>query len=233
MRIAFISDIHSNLEALTGVLKTIEHLDVGQIWCLGDIVGYGPFPGACVDMVRERCTVVLKGNHEAGTLSELPPAHFNEHGRIAVRWTKDQLTGEQSSYLKSLPPATVLNGITVAHATPHLPDTWRYILSWKDAREAFVGLSTEICFIGHTHVPVIVGENGSLNTFGRGTRYIVNVGSVGQPRDGNPKASFGLFDSERWTYENVRVSYDVEKTAASLMAAGLPDYLAQRLFLGV
>jgi len=233
MRIALISDIHSNLEALTSVLKTIDLLDVDQIWCLGDVVGYGPFPGACVDMVRERCAVVLKGNHDAGTVDELPPTHFNEHGRIAVRWTKGQLTEEQSSYLKSLPLVAVLNGITVAHATPNLPATWRYILSWKDVREAFVGLSTEICFIGHTHVPVIVGDNGSLNTFRRGPRYIVNVGSVGQPRDGNPRASFGLFDSERWTYENIRVSYGVEKTAASLMAAGLPDYLAQRLFLGV
>ncbi len=233
MRIAVISDIHSNLTALQRTFEVIDRLSVDRVYCLGDIVGYGPSPNECIQIVQERCSAVVKGNHDSGAIDELPLDHFNIYGKSAIRWTRTHLTQANVEYLRGLPMLRVVDDITLAHASPLNPEDWRYIFAWPDAERCFMAFSTRICFIGHTHIPVIVGEDGSVNTFRDGLRYLINVGSVGQARDGNPRISFGLLDTTAATFEVMRVDYNIETTASAILAARLPDYLAQRLFLGI
>lgn len=233
MRVAVISDIHANLPALETVFTIIDQIGVDRILCLGDIVGYGPFPNECIALVRERCAAVVRGNHDAGAIDELPLDHFNTYGEIAMKWTRKQLTAESAAFLRSQPLMQVVDGITIAHAAPLHPGSWRYIFAWPDAQRCFAAFGTPYCFIGHTHVPVVVGESGSVNQFRSGERFLINVGSVGQARDGVPRASFGLLDTERGTYDTVRTEYDIEAAARAILQARLPDYLAQRLFLGI
>jgi diadenosine tetraphosphatase ApaH/serine/threonine PP2A family protein phosphatase len=233
MRLAIISDIHSNIQALEKVLSAIDNLGIDQIYCLGDIVGYGPFPNECVEIVRKRCTLVIKGNHDSGVTGELELDHFNQFGRSAIIWTQKNISPDNLVFLKGLPLSASENGCTLAHATPHEPESWQYILSWRDAQECFESFGTPLAFIGHTHSPVIIGEDGKINQFRKDCRFLTNVGSVGQPRDGNPKASFCMADTTAWKLEIVRVEYDIEAAAAASLKARLPDFLAQRLFLGV
>jgi diadenosine tetraphosphatase ApaH/serine/threonine PP2A family protein phosphatase len=233
MRIAIISDIHSNFEALASAISQIDALYVDEIFCLGDIIGYGPYPNECMNLVRERCTAVVKGNHDSGLTGETPLAHFNQYGRSAITWTQKQISGDNLKYLKELPLVSVQDDVTLVHASPLKPEMWTYVIAWPDAQECFKAFETSLCFIGHTHVPVIVGEDSSINSFRKGSRYLINVGSIGQPRDGNPYASFGLLDTEKWIYENIRVAYDVEKTADAISRAKLPEFLGKRLFLGI
>jgi len=233
MRIAVISDIHSNLPALQRTFEVIDRLAVDRVYCLGDIVGYGPSPNECIALIRDRCMAVVKGNHDSGAIDEVPLDHFNVYGRNAIRWTKTHLTKKSAEYLRDLPLLHVEDDITLAHASPLHPEEWRYIFTWPEAHRCFAAFSTRICFIGHTHIPVVVGEDGSVNRFRDGRRYLINVGSVGQARDGNPRISFGLLDTATDTYEAMRVDYNIEATASAILAARLPDYLAQRLFLGI
>jgi putative phosphoesterase len=233
MRIAIVSDIHGNLEAFTTVLRTIDSVGVDEIVCLGDVVGYGPHPAECIALVRDRCATVVMGNHDAGVFGGLSGDHFNEYGRAAIEWTQTRLTAEDLEYLKELPMLVTRNDITYVHATPRNPSSWHYILSWPDAQRCFPAFTTDLCFIGHTHVPVAVGEDGSVNNYRNELRHLINAGSVGQPRDGNPRASFGLLDTGSGTYENTRVEYDIRATADAIAAAGLPEYLGKRLFVGI
>jgi len=233
MRIAVISDIHSNFQALERTFEVIDQLAVDQVFCLGDIVGYGPAPNECIALVRERCAVTVRGNHDSGAIDELPLDHFNSYGESAMRWTRKQLTEENAAFLRNLPFLHVQDSITLAHAAPLNPQSWRYIFAWPDAQRCFAAFSTPYCFIGHTHVPVVVGENGSVNRFQPGIRFLINVGSVGQARDGNPKASFGLLDTDKKTVDIVRLDYDIEGAAQAILKANLPDYLAHRLFMGI
>jgi diadenosine tetraphosphatase ApaH/serine/threonine PP2A family protein phosphatase len=233
MRIALISDIHSNLEALNRVFERIDKLRTNSIYCLGDIVGYGPHAEQCVQLVRERCEVVVKGNHDAGVAGGLSIRHFERYGRAAIRWTKKVISRKSIDYLETLPLLHVRDDMTLAHATPHNPSSWRYIKTWPDMRECFSWFATKLCFIGHTHIPIVTGEDAAVNGFQRGQRYLINVGSVGQPRDGNAKASFGVLDTSAWEFEIVRVDYYIEVTLKAIRTAGLPDFLGQRLLQGV
>jgi len=233
MRVAILSDIHSNIEALNAALVAMDHGGVAEILCLGDIVGYGPFPNECIDLIRTRCQTVVKGNHDSGVLGETPLSHFNEYGREAIEWTKKQVTQENLRYLKSLPLLNVRGDATLVHASPWKPEQWNYVTIWTEAKKNFKAFKTTLCLIGHTHVPMVIGEDFGINTFSKGKRFLINVGSVGQPRDGNPQASFGLLDTEAWTFDINRVTYDIEKTARAIKDAGLPSFLADRLFIGV
>ncbi len=233
MLIAILSDIHSNLEALRSVLQSVDQTGTDEIWCLGDIVGYGPSPNECIDVIRERCTLVLKGNHDAGAIGEVDAGHFNVHGRAAIEWTRKEITKENKDYLRTLPLMRARRDITAAHASPARPDSWPYAVSWLDAEQAFKAFKTPVCFIGHTHIPLIVGEDRTLGNFRKGVRHLINVGSVGQPRDGNPKASYGLLDTDGWTYTSVRVAYDMQKVLEGVKRAGLPLQLGKRLFVGI
>ena len=233
MRVAIISDIHSNLEALQSVLFAIDDLRPDSIYCLGDIVGYGPYPNECVALVRERCAASVKGNHDSGVLGETPLAYFNQYGRRAVEWTKDRITSGNLAYLERLPLTQVIDDITLAHASPMKPEQWNYVFAWPEAKKAFRAFATTLCFIGHTHVPVMVGEDSKINIFRKNCRHLINVGSVGQPRDGNPRASFCMLDTESWTCELLRVEYNIERTAQAILDAHLPEFLARRLFQGI
>jgi predicted phosphodiesterase len=233
MRVAVISDIHANLPALEKVFAVIDQIGVDRVLCLGDIVGYGSSPNECIELVRHRCSAVVRGNHDSGAIEELPLDHFNTYGEIAMRWTRKNLLPSNAEYLRSLPLMHVVDSISIVHAAPLHPASWRYIFAWPDAEKCFDAFGTPYCFIGHTHVPVVVGENGSVNQFKIGGRFLINVGSVGQARDGVPRASFGLLDTDRGTYDLVRIEYDIEAAARGILQAHLPDYLAQRLFLGI
>ena len=233
MRIAIISDIHSNQEALKKALQVIEEKSVDKIICLGDIVGYGANPNECIDIVRTRCDVVIKGNHEDALENSSVLENFTESARAAIIWTRRQILQENLDYIRMLPLINKKDDILFVHSSPDDPAEWNYILDESDAINALNCFSESICFIGHTHSPIIYSTNGRAWTVTRDARFIVNVGSIGQPRDRNNNLSFGLFDTETWTYENVRSAYDVETTVWKILKADLPPKLAHRLFLGV
>jgi putative phosphoesterase len=233
MRIAVISDIHSNLPALERVLAAAEAEKADKIVCLGDIVGYGPFPNECVNLVRQRCSTVVRGNHDAGAVGLLSTELFTDSGRAAIEWTRDRLTPENQEFLRETPIFVVADDITLTHATPDRPESWNYVATWKDAEAVFPHFPTPLCFIGHTHVPAMICADGTVNDYRPGLRHLINAGSVGQPRDGNPKASFVLLDTINGTVEILRVDYPVATTAAAIRDAGLPDFLARRLSLGI
>jgi diadenosine tetraphosphatase ApaH/serine/threonine PP2A family protein phosphatase len=233
MRIAILSDIHSNLASLEKALLIIDSLDVERIICLGDIVGYGPFPNACIDLVRNHCDVVVMGNHDAGVAGNILLNNFNKVGKKVIEWTTKQLTDINLDFLKTLPLRIDDQMMTFVHASPDNPSEWNYITSVDDARIAFRAFSTRLCFFGHTHIPTVVGEDLSINHFGNDLRYLINVGSVGQPRDGNPNPCIGILDTEQRSYQLRRYEYDVALTADRIVQAGLPVILAKRLMLGV
>jgi putative phosphoesterase len=232
MRLAIISDIHANLPALNRVLTFLDATKVDEIYCLGDIVGYGPFPNECVDLVRERCAAAVMGNHDSGLIGKTPLEHFNKEGQKALRWTEKHMTTQRLNYLRHLPIIIVQHGLTLVHASPSHPTDWTYVLTMDEAQQAFRSFSTQLCFIGHTHVPIIIGEDLSIDAFRAGGRFLINVGSVGQPRDRNPKASFGLLDTDTWSYRLFRLEYDVQQTAGAIVNEGLPKFLAKRLLSG-
>jgi predicted phosphodiesterase len=233
VRIAVISDVHSNLPALEAVLQKTRELEANVIYCLGDIVGYGPFPNECVELIKAHSAASIKGNHDSGLLGETPIDHFNQYGQAAIRWTKKQITPQNLEYLRGLKTILIENGVTLVHSSPDEPAEWTYVMNWEQAEKNFGAFKTNICFIGHTHVPIVIGEDTTINKFRPGERFIINVGSVGQPRDGNPESAFGLLDTDNKTYMLVRVKYDVQKTATAIQEAKLPAFLGKRLFQGI
>lgn len=232
MRLAIISDIHSNLQALTTALSIIDRSEVDEIHCLGDIVGYGANPNECVALVRDRCTSCVLGNHDLAAIDTSLAQYFTKPGRTAAFWTHEKLTPENMAYLSSLSYTFAAKNCTLVHASPMNPDKWEYVLSLPIAEQQFEAFSTELCFIGHTHVPSVCGENLQTFTFKKDMRFLINVGSIGQPRDGNPQLSFGIFDSDQWTYQNVRSEYDINGASNAILQQQLPSVLASRLFLG-
>jgi diadenosine tetraphosphatase ApaH/serine/threonine PP2A family protein phosphatase len=233
MKIAVISDIHSNLPALEVVLRRISELKADSIYCLGDMVGYGPFPNECIELIRTRCQRVVLGNHDAGLIGKTDLSHFNRYGQEAISWTKTVVTRVNADYLETLPFLLNESGVTIVHASPFNPSEWNYVLTMKDTLDCFGAFSERNCFIGHTHIPIVTGEDLSTNIFRPGTRHVINVGSVGQPRDRNPDAAFGILDTTEETYALHRVSYDVRRTSRAIKDAGLPAFLGKRLYAGV
>jgi diadenosine tetraphosphatase ApaH/serine/threonine PP2A family protein phosphatase len=232
MRIAILSDIHSNLAALEAILVKMDALGISTAWCLGDIVGYGPYPNECVEIVRTRCSLVVAGNHDSGVVGETSVDEFNEYGLRAIFWTRGALAAKHLEYLRGLPLSLTQDSCTLVHASPSEPSDWNYLHTVRGATKNFRSFATRLCFIGHTHVPMVIGEDGTVNRYAATGRYIINVGSVGQPRDGDPAAAFGIYDSSTGGYETVRVSYAIEKTAGAIVRAGLPEQLARRLYRG-
>jgi diadenosine tetraphosphatase ApaH/serine/threonine PP2A family protein phosphatase len=233
MRVAVISDIHGNFEALDSVIEATDRLKADRIVCLGDIVGYGPHPEKCVKYVYEFCDLVVRGNHDMGVTGELPLSAFDEEGQIAIKWTSGHLSQGAVEFLRRLPALEVVNDITLVHASPLDPNDWNHILEWPDMRRMFKGFSTGTCCVGHTHIPYIVAQHGERDSFRSKSRHLINAGSVGQPRDGDPRASFCLIDTTLHTAEIQRVEYNLSATAEAITHAGLPDFLAKRLYRGI
>jgi len=234
LRIAIISDIHSNLEALTKAFEIIETKNVDEIVCLGDIVGYGANPNECVELIRKRVKYVIMGNHDyAVAVDPNELIYFSSHARESDLWTREVLTRENLEFLKSLPFTISFKNLLFVHSAPAQPREWEYIFTESQAKIQFQYFNEKICFIGHSHFPGVFPENGFYNgKLEKSTRYIINVGSIGQPRDGDWRLCFGIFDTERWTYEQIRSEYDVERTADKIIQNGLPEFLARRLFVG-
>lgn len=233
MRLAIISDIHSNLEALTKAFELIDQESVDEVVCLGDIVGYGANPNECVDLVRSRCRTILRGNHDAAAVNQQNAESFTKNAKIAAQWTGKQLSEENKRFLDGLPYTNSRDGMLFVHSSPYQPEEWYYVLTEEDLESAFQSFSEQICFIGHSHFPGIFSEDGPAKAVNRGSRFLVNVGSVGQPRDGNSKLSFGVFDSGIWNYRNIRSLYPIQAAAEKILQAGLPRALSDRLALGM
>jgi len=240
MTTAYISDIHGNLEALEAVLAEIQRRRPDRVVCLGDIVGYGASPNECLNRVRETCSLVLLGNHDAAASGGPEAARFNIYARVAAEWTSKTLTRDNREYLQRLPLTSSQGSVYLVHASPACPRDWEYLLDRFDAEPQFHYFQETICFIGHTHQPAIyMADPGgckslplSTSSLDSNRRYIVNVGSVGQPRDHDPRACFVLYHEPSTTIEYVRVPYDIEGAQSKIRAAQLPEVLAARLATG-
>ena len=239
MRYGVISDIHSNLEAMEAVLEDAEQQHIDSFICLGDIVGYGANPNECIQRVRELTEHVVVGNHDHAAVGLTDISYFNAHAKQAVIWTAKVLLPEHSHYLKKLPFTHQVDDLFFVHATPSDPPAWDYLFSPRMAMVEFDAFQGRCGFIGHSHQPIIFSkkDSGAPQRIERlilapEGRYIVNVGSVGQPRDGDPRACYAIFDSEGDRLEFRRVSYDVQTAQRKILQAGLPPVLAIRLTHG-
>ena len=244
MRTLILSDIHANLIALEAVLAdAADRWD--RLWFLGDLVGYGPNPNECVARLRDLApAVALSGNHDWAVLNKLDIDEFNDDARKAVRWTRRELSAENREYLGGLPPLHVSEPFTLAHASPRHP-VWEYILDLQTALENFDYFQTRFCLVGHSHIPALFALDetaGELNFYlvGHGDtvdldlgRLILNPGSVGQPRDGDPRAAYALLDDENLTWEFHRVPYDVAETQRRMREHKMPPRLVERLEHGM
>ena len=250
-RFAFISDIHGNYAALEAVLDDIDHRNVDGILCLGDVVGYGPDPVACLERVCEVATFCVLGNHDKAVFDDLEAARFNANAKIAIEYTRDQLSDCHIDYLKSLSEFENLEDVSVSHASPITDAGSDYIHDQTIAARAYAGFTNACLFVGHTHVPLAFGtpdigyakvqpEDVRVALLPPGLplrlapsyRYILNPGSVGQPRDGNPDTAFGILDTDNHAFTIHRCPYDIDKTHFAIINAGLPDFLAHRLRIG-
>ena len=251
-RIAIISDIHSNLHALEVVLDEIKAFGIDDILCLGDVVGYGPFPRECLDLVFEHCEGTVLGNHDEAAFVPEAAAFFNGNAKEAIEWTRDELHPRHIEMLQLLPNVSYIEDLAICiHASP-VRGPSDYIHDQRMAAKAFRGVDRPACLVGHTHVPLVfeapdervesrygvtdiamypLGDGQGVR-LKAGKRYICNPGSVGQPRDNDPRASFGILDLPNRLFSVHRVAYDIEAAQKATQAAGLPQVLADRLALG-
>jgi diadenosine tetraphosphatase ApaH/serine/threonine PP2A family protein phosphatase len=242
LRYCVLGDVHGNLEALEAVLADAEKQGAECYLCAGDIVGYGANPGECVARVRELTPHIVAGNHDCAVVGRADVEYFNLYAREAVLWTAAHLSDEAKGFLTGLPLTLEVNGFTLVHATVHEPELFGYIESAVAARLSFDALDTELAFVGHSHVPVtfFYEERGEEIWYsqdaeiplGDFTKTIINVGSVGQPRDDNPHAAYALYDTGQDAVAIRRVPYDIERATQKIVDAGLPDILAARLHIG-
>ncbi len=243
MKYGILADIHSNLEALLSVLGALEEKDVDELICLGDIVGYGADPSECLRIADERCGAAVCGNHDYAVSDDEILQRFNPEARAAAEWTRGQLGEGEKGLLKGLELKKSFDSFLIVHSTPLFPGEWGYIYTVEDAASNFGGFDESLCFIGHSHVPAVFSfyEQDSRCRLLRepvvfispGMKYIINPGSVGQPRDGNPHAAFAVYDTGKREVELCRVPYDVERAGKKIIGAGLPGHLAMRLGFGL
>ncbi|HTI99173.1 MAG TPA: metallophosphoesterase family protein [Dongiaceae bacterium] len=239
MKFAIIADIHGNLEAFQTVLEDIRQQECTHYACLGDVVGYNANPKECLDIVRQMDMPCVKGNHDEYCSSEEALEGFNPHAAAAVDWTRQQLTDEDRQWLRDLKYMRMVTSFTIVHATLDGPQRWGYVFDKLGAAASFPYQTTQMCFFGHTHVPVAfirdsVVRGGTYSKFkvDPTKKYFVNVGAVGQPRDGNPKAAYVVYDVDAGTIELRRLDYDIATAQKKIRAAGLPERLAERLQFG-
>ncbi|MFI5005753.1 MAG: metallophosphoesterase family protein [Solirubrobacterales bacterium] len=242
MKVAIVSDIHGNRHAFEAVLEAVAASDATELWCLGDLVGYGGDPDACVELAREHAAVCLAGNHDLAVLGELPLKDFSRGAGLAVQWTQEVISPASVSFLSGLRPQGQEGSVGLYHASPRDP-VWEYVLSTLLAELCLDRQRERVCLIGHSHVALyFVRPEGELASGGpcrEGVEldlaqgeWLLNPGSVGQPRDGDPRAAWMLLDLERWTASYRRTPYDIAGAAGAIRAARLPDSLAERLEYG-
>lgn len=244
MRYGILGDVHSNLSALRTVLEAFEREGVQRILSVGDVVGYGAAPRECIALLRELDVAVVRGNHDTAVVGEIDLLYFNQVARQAVVWTQSVLSDEECAWLASLPYTLDTDHCTVSHGTLHRPELFDYIQSTTDGDPSLDVMELPVCFVGHTHVPLTLlrMHDDPLRTayttateidLTESRHALVNVGSVGQPRDEDPRAAYAIYDSDLERVWIRRVSYDIEAEANRIRKAGLPGMLADRLALGV
>jgi diadenosine tetraphosphatase ApaH/serine/threonine PP2A family protein phosphatase len=241
MKYAVLADIHANLAALQTVLADIDGREkVDEIWCLGDVVGYGPDPHRCIEIIQNRCSVCVAGNHDWAAIGKMDTAAFNPEAAEAAEWTSRQLKSEDVRFLASLPLIREKGNFTLTHGSPRDP-IWEYILTAAEVEENLKYFQTPYCFIGHSHQPLwydcqqtCTGYDllpGTVIKLGQ-NRSIINPGSVGQPRDGDPRAGYAIYDDTAQTVVLHRLGYDIKSTQEKMQDAGLPEWLILRLAQG-
>jgi diadenosine tetraphosphatase ApaH/serine/threonine PP2A family protein phosphatase len=243
VRIAILTDIHGNLPALEAVLEAIDESGPDERWCLGDLVGYGAQPDQCVETVAERCDLCLVGNHDLAVLGEIPVEVFSASAAAAVVWTRSACKQSTLEYMRELKPAEINREVALYHASPRDP-VWEYVLAIDQAVDCMREQAKRVSLIGHSHVALFFcdGDGGDHASGGQAEggrtldvssqRWLLNPGSVGQPRDGDPRAAWLELDTERWTASYHRVEYEIDRAAEAIRDAGLPDLLAERLYVG-
>jgi diadenosine tetraphosphatase ApaH/serine/threonine PP2A family protein phosphatase len=244
MRVAILTDIHSNLPALEAVLGAIDEAGIERRWCLGDVVGYGAQPDECAKLVSERCELSLVGNHDLAVTGEISVDVFSASAAAAVEWTRASAQPATLEFLKSLRPENADQEVGLYHASPRDP-VWEYVLAVDQARECIAAQSARVSLIGHSHVALWFsdgpgppgGDGGGQAEGGReievsSDRWLLNPGSVGQPRDGDPRAAWLELDTDEWKATYHRVEYDIDGAAEAIREAGLPELLADRLYVG-
>jgi predicted phosphodiesterase len=240
MRYAVISDVHSNLDALEAVFSDIDRRQIREIIFLGDAVGYGPEPNECIELLSARCKTLLAGNHDWGAVGLIDISCFNEYAKHAIEWTAEVITDTNKATLNAfrLSEEKKEEDAFFVHATPKEPGEWHYLLTLRDAELNFNYFGNKICFIGHSHQPFMIEQmlSGKLVVskdkvqMNRDSRYIINAGSVGQPRDGDPRAGYAILDDD--CVEIVRISYNIENVQDKMRQEDLPYHLIERLALG-
>jgi diadenosine tetraphosphatase ApaH/serine/threonine PP2A family protein phosphatase len=244
MRVAILTDIHSNLPALEAVLASIDEAGIERRWCLGDVVGYGAQPDECAKLVSERCELSLVGNHDLAVTGEISTEVFSASAAAAVEWTRSNCEQSTIDYLKGLGPKDTEHEVGLYHASPRDP-VWEYVLAVDQARECMAEQSARVSLIGHSHVALwfsdgegVPGADGGSQAEGgreldvSSDRWLINPGSVGQPRDGDPRAAWLELDTDQWAATYHRVQYDIDRAAAPIREASLPAHLADRLYVG-
>jgi diadenosine tetraphosphatase ApaH/serine/threonine PP2A family protein phosphatase len=244
LRVAVLTDIHANLPALEAVLEAIEAAGLEQRWCLGDVVGYGAQPDDCARLVSERCELSLVGNHDLAVTGEIDTDVFSASAAAAVQWTRDNCEKSTMDFLKALKPENTGQSVGLYHASPRDP-VWEYVLAIDQARECMEEQSARVSLIGHSHVALWFSDGATEDGDAKGAqaedgleldlterRWLLNPGSVGQPRDGDPRAAWLELDTDGWSATYRRVEYDIDSAAKAIREAGLPELLADRLYLG-
>lgn len=240
MKLGIFSDIHANLEALQRALDFFQEQRIDKYLCLGDIVGYGADPEECVALVRALPIVAVAGNHDRAVVARTELARFNTPARLALQWTREQLTPSSRAFLAKLKLVQIDRQFRLVHASPSSPAEWRYVLSEVDIAEELDAFKEQVCLIGHSHRPFAVAEGkGGIEyvsepefTVSGTLRYLINVGSVGQPRDGDPRLCVVIYDSEIKRLSFHRLEYDLVTAQNKMRAVGLPEVLARRLSSG-
>lgn len=242
MRVAIVADVHANLHAFEAVLDAVEEAGAEELWCLGDLVGYGAAPDACVELARRHAAVCLAGNHDLAVRGDVPLSHFSRGAELSLRWTADVIAPGSLAYLRTLEPSKLDEAVGLYHASPRDP-VWEYVNSSLLAELCMDRLEHRVACIGHSHIALAysrtVGVPASGDTCPDGTvldvgegEWLLNPGGVGQPRDGDPRAAWLMLDTHVWSAAYHRTEYDVAGAAAAIRAARLPDSLAERLFRG-
>lgn len=241
MRYGFFSDVHSNLEALKAVAEDFQKEELKKVFFLGDAVGYGPDPNECLSIIDKLTDVKLMGNHDYAALGLMETDFFNEYAQQAMEWTKSVLTEESLKMLSGFAMDFGFDESYLVHSTPKEPQEWNYIFDLDDAEENFSFFSKQICVIGHSHFPAIIKKFNGRRCFlheenrtgiEREFKYIINIGSVGQPRDGSNKACYLIYDTDEKIATLKRLPYDFKKTQAKMKKRGLPEFLIDRLAAG-